>query len=107
VKLSDDEVHRVFRPIALALTQTTAAAVAPPLHELQLEFEDKLRRGAEEATVLFDDLLAAKDKRPVTRIDTNLHGRELSTRSELTSVLKELEERVGEQIDLGRKVRLS
>lgn len=107
VKLSDDEVHRVFRPIALALTQTTAAAVAPPLHELQLEFEDKLRRGAEEATALFDDLLAAKDQRPVTRIDTNLNGRELSTRAELTGVLKELEERIGEQLDLGRKVRLS
>lgn len=107
VKLTDDETHRVFRPIALALTQTTAAAVAPPLHELQLEFEDKLRRGAEEATALFDDLLSAKDQRPVTRIDTNLHGRELTTRAELTSVLKELEERVGEQLDLGRKVRLS
>ncbi len=107
VKLTDDETHRVFRPIALALTQTTADAVAPPLHELQLEFEDKLRRGVEGATALFDDLLSAKDQRPVTRIDTNLHGRELSTRAELTSVLKELEERIGEQIDLGRKVRLS
>lgn len=106
MKLTDDETHQVFRPIALALTQTTAAAVAPPLHELQLEFEDKLRRGAEEATGILDELLSAKDKKPVTRIETNLRGREVSTRAELTTVLKELEERVGEQLDQGRKVRL-
>jgi len=106
-KLSPDEVHRVFRPIGLALTQTTAGAVAPPLHELRLEFEDKLRRGAEEAAGVLDELIAAKDQRPVVRVDTNLRGREVATRNELKSVLSELEERVGEQIDRGHKVRLS
>lgn len=107
VKLSGDETHKVFRPIALALTDTTAEAVAPPLHELQLEFDNKLRQGVELANALFEELLEQKDQKPVARVQTNLHGREIATRAELSSVLKELEERVGEQLDLGRKVRLS
>lgn len=105
-RLSDEEAHRVLRPISSALTATTPEAVAPSLHELKVDFEAALRRGIDDAGALLDELLAAKDTRPVVRVELNLRNREVSTRTELDTVLDEVRERVGEQLDKGHKVRL-
>lgn len=106
-RLSADEAHRVLRPVSAALTTTSVDAVAPPLSELRLVFDERLRRGAEEASALFDELVSAKDERPVTRVDLQLRGRELTTRAELESLVEEVRTRVGEALDRGQKVRLS
>ncbi|ATB47183.1 BREX system P-loop protein BrxC [Corallococcus macrosporus] len=106
-RLTPNEVHQVFRPIGLALTQSTPEDVAPPLHELRLEFADKLRKAAEEAESILDKLIAGKDEKPVVRVELNLRGREITTRGDLERVLRELSDRIGEQLDRGNKVRLT
>jgi hypothetical protein len=62
-RLTADEVHQVLRHVSAALTSTSVDAVAPPLSELRLAFDERLRRAADEASALLDDLLAAKDER--------------------------------------------
>jgi hypothetical protein len=106
-RLSADEVHQVLRHVSAALTSTSVDAVAPPLSELRLAFDERLRRAADEASALLDDLLVAKDERPMTRIDLHLRGREITTRAELDSLVEEVRSRIGEAIDRGQKVRLS
>ncbi len=105
-KLTPDEVHEVFRPIGRALTQTTADDVAPGLTELRVEFLDRLNRAAEEAENRLDELIEAKDQKPVVNVELNLRGREISRPEELEAVIDELRERVGAQLALGKKVRL-
>lgn len=106
VRLTEEEAHRVLRPISAALTATTPEAVAPSLHELRVDFEAALHRGVDEAGALLDELLAAKDTKPVVRVELHLRNREVSTRAELDTVLDEVRVRVGEQLDKGHKVRL-
>jgi hypothetical protein len=106
-RLSADEVHQVLRPVSAALTSTSADAVAPPLNELGLVFEERLRRAGEDASAALDELLAGKDERPMTRIDLHLRGREVTTRAELDSLVDEVRSRIGEALDRGEKVRLS
>ena len=81
--------------------------MAPPLHELRLEFADKLRKAAEEAESTLDELIAGKDEKPIVRVEVQLRGREINNRGDLERVLRELSDRIGEQLDRGNKVRLS
>jgi len=106
VRLTEEEAHRVLRPITAALRSTTPEAVAPSLHELRVDFEAALRRAVDDASALLDELLAAKDDKPVVRVELNLRNREVATRAELDTVLDEVRTRVGEQLDKGHKVRL-
>ncbi|MDQ3263395.1 MAG: BREX system P-loop protein BrxC [Myxococcota bacterium] len=105
-RLTPDEVHQVFRPLGQALAQTPADAIAPTLLELRGEFKDRLERATAEAEEKLDELISARDEKPVVQVELNLRGKEISDEQELETVFSELRHRVGEHLKLGKKVRL-
>lgn len=106
-KLSPDQVHLVFKPIVDAQSSADPEAVSPALADLRDGFHGRLQGAEERASELFDQQLATLETRTIVKVETALRGKEISTREELKTVLKELEERVGTQLDRGHTVRLS
>ncbi len=105
-KLSPDQAHQVLRPIADALFDTAPDAVAPSLAELQVRFPQRLDAAEEVANERLDDALARLNEAPVVKLEAGLRGREIKSRTELETVLRELEERIGPELDKGRRIRL-
>lgn len=105
-KLTDDETHQVFRPIGQALAQSSPNATAPTLYELRMDFLQRLEKATEDADAILDELISAKDRKPVVRVELNLRGREISNADELKRVLDEIRDRVTQQLERGQKVRL-
>ncbi|QDE82498.1 BREX system P-loop protein BrxC [Myxococcus xanthus] len=105
-KLSDDETHQVFRPIGRALAQTSPDAIAPTLYELRMDFHQRLEKATEEAESTLDELISARDTKPVARVELQMRGREISSPEELERVLEEIRDRVTQQLARGHKVRL-
>ncbi|MBI5543786.1 MAG: BREX system P-loop protein BrxC [Deltaproteobacteria bacterium] len=106
-KLSADQAHSVLRPIAGALFETTAEALAPTLDDMATRFPARLAAGEEAADQRLDDLLSEIDKGQVVKVEAGLRGREIKDRAELKRVLDELEERIGAKLDQGARVRLT
>ncbi|NVJ19969.1 BREX system P-loop protein BrxC [Myxococcus sp. AM011] len=105
-KLNDDETHQVFRPIGQSLARSSPEAIAPTLYELRMDFLQRLDKAAEDAEATLDELVSAKDQKPVVRVELNLRGREVADTDELGRVLDEIRERVTQQLERGHKVRL-
>jgi len=105
-RLTADQAHTVLRPIAEALFDTTPAAVAPALIELQTHFPQRLAAGEELANGRLDDLLGELAEAQVVKVEVGLRGREIKSREELKRVLGELEDRIGPQLDKGARIRL-
>lgn len=102
--LTAEQSHQVLRPIALALTDTSAEAIAPALSALRDPFTLALQRAEEEANELLDELLSGK--KLITKCYLNLHNRELATVEDVDALLVEIRERLLAQIATGARVRL-
>lgn len=102
--LSADEAHKVLRPIALALTNTSEQSVAPPLSALDSAFAAALARAVKQADELLDALLS-KDQL-IVPVDLGLHNRELKSAAEVDALLVEIRRRLIEQLEAGARVRL-
>lgn len=102
--LTGDQSHQVLRPIAVALTDTSAEAVAPALVALKDPFTLALKRAEDEANELLDDLLS--DKKLIVKVDLGLHNRELKAVEDVDALLAEIRERLLAQIAAGARVRL-
>jgi hypothetical protein len=105
-KLNPDQSHTVLRPIAEAVFDTTADAVAPSLADMQARFPQRLTQGEEAANERLDQLLSTLDHGQVVKLDAGLRGREIKNRDELRRVLQELEDRIGAKLDQGARIRL-
>jgi hypothetical protein len=105
-KLNADQAHTVLRPVADAVFDTTADAIAPALSDMQARFPQRLAQGEEAANERLDELLASMDEAQVVKLDAGLRGREIKNRDELRRVLQELEERIGAKLDQGARIRL-
>lgn len=105
-KLAADQAHGVLRPIAEALFDTTAEAVAPALSDMHARFPQRLAAGEEVANERLDELLSKLEQGQVVKVEVGLRGREIKSRDELKRVLDELEERIGPQLDKGARIRL-
>lgn len=104
--LSADVSLRVLRPIAEALVDTTPDAVAPTLAEVRDRFASRIGDAEEHANARLDEELCFKDEKPVMKVDAQLRGREVATREELRALFRELEDRIGPQLDQGIRVRI-
>lgn len=104
--LTPDESHRALRPIADALVDTTAEAVAPTLAEVQGRFAGRIALAEEQANERLDELISEKNQKPVVKVDAQLRGREVQSREQLRAIFRELEDRIGPQLDQGIRVRL-
>jgi hypothetical protein len=104
--LTADQAHRVLRPVALAVTDTTAEAVAPSLVALRDTFTLALQRAEEKANELLDDILSEGDKPLIARVELGLLNRELGSEADVEALLAELRERLLTPIRAGARVRL-
>lgn len=105
-QLDADQAHRVLRPIADAMVDTTAEAVSPTLVEVRDRFGSRIRQAEDTSNDLLDEELAKRTDRPVVKVETHLRGREVGSREQLQSVFKELEDRIGPLLDQGARVRI-
>ena len=104
--LTADQSHKVLRPMALALTDTTAEAVAPTLVALDSPFVLALHQAEETANELLDEILSAGQRPLIVKVDLSLHNREIATAAEVDTLLEEIRKRLLEQIAAGARVRI-
>jgi hypothetical protein len=105
-KLDADQAHRVLRPIAEILVDTTPDAVSPTLVEVRDGFASRIHHAEELANERLDEELSAKPDSQVVKVETHLRGREVASREQLRAILKEVEDRIGAQLDTGVRVRI-
>jgi hypothetical protein len=104
--LTGDQSHKVLRPIAEAMTNTTDDAVAPSLAALKDPFLLALHRAEDEANERLDELLSEGEEPLIQRVDLKLRNREVRTEADVKALVDEIEKRLLEQIRAGARVRL-
>lgn len=105
-ELDADQAHRVLKPISEALVDTTAEALAPTLVEVRDRFASRIAAAEELAVDRLDDERSKGAEAPIMKVETNIRGREVASREQLSAVLKELEERIGPLVDKNIRVRI-
>lgn len=105
-QLDADQSHRVLRPIAEAMIDTTAEAISPTLVALRDGFASRIREAEEAANDHLDEELSRANPNPVVKVESHLRGREVESREQLHTVLRELEDRIGPLVDKGVRVRI-
>ena len=105
-QLDADQSHRVLRPIAEVVVDTTAEAVAPTLVEVRDRFSSRIHGAEEQANDRLDDELSKKTDTQVVKVEAHLRGREVASREQLQAIFKELEDRIGPLLDQGARVRI-
>jgi hypothetical protein len=105
-QLNADQAHRVLRPIAEVMVDTTAEAISPTLVELRDRFASRIQHAEEQANDRLDEELSKRTDSQVVKVDARLRGCEVASRAQLQSVFKELEDRIGPLLDQGARVRI-
>lgn len=113
-QLDADQAHRVLRPIAEVMVDTTAEAISPTLVEVRDRFASRIHQAEEQANDRLDEELSkepegdtSQPRMTVVKVETHLRGREVANREQLQAVLKELEDRIGPLLDQGARVRIA
>ena len=104
--LSGEQSHRVLRPFATAITDTTAEAIAPPLVSLKDPFALALRRAEDQANDLLDEILSEGERPLIARVDLRLRNREVATEADVEALVDEIKNRLLEHVRAGARVRL-
>ncbi len=104
--LTGEQSHRVLRPFAQAVTDTTAEAIAPTLVSLKDPFTLALRRAEDQANDLLDEILSEGEKPLIARVDLRLRNREIATEADVLALVDEIKNRLLEQVRAGARVRL-
>jgi len=104
--LTAEQSHRVLRPIALVLTDTSADAVAPARAALRDPCAGALERATGEANERLDAILSAGDRPLIRRVDLLLRNRELATEADVDALLDELRAKLLEHLRAGARIRL-
>ncbi len=104
--LTGEQSHRVLRPFAQAVTDTTAEAIAPTLVSLKDPFTLALRRAEDQANDLLDEILSEGEKPLIARVDLRLRNREVATEADVQALVDEIKNRLLEQVRAGARVRL-
>jgi hypothetical protein len=105
-QLDADQAHRVLRPIAEIMVDTTPEAISPTLVEVRDGFASRIQHSEELANDRLDEELSKKTDSQVIKVETHLRGREVANREQLHAVFKELEDRIGPLLDQGARVRI-
>jgi len=104
--LTADQSHQVLRPIGEAMVDTTPDAIAPTLSEVRDRFQGRISHAEELANDRLDEMLSKIKDGEVVKVDSQLRGREVTSRDQLHAVFNEIEERVGPHLDRGARVRI-
>ncbi len=104
--LTQDQSHKVGRPLVAAATDTSADAIAPPLDALKDSFLLKLRTAEDDANRRLDELLSEGDAPLVRPVDLALRNRELASEADVEALLDELRTKLMEAIHAGVRIRI-
>ena len=104
--LTNDDAHRVLRPLVGAVTSTSADAVAPTLAALKDPFTLALRRAEDQANAILDELLSRGKEPIICKVDLRLRNRELTSEAEVDALVREIRDRLLEHVRAGVRVRL-
>lgn len=102
--LTNDQSHKVLRPIARTEPDTTVDAVAPGLRELKDRFRAALGPAIEEAIAVLDE--QTRPKIPIERLDLELENRVVATPEEVDALVRQIRERLMAKLEQGVQVRL-
>lgn len=105
-RLSPDASHRVLRPVAEALFATAEDAAQPELSDMVARFPARLTRAVEDADARLDEELEKILAKPIKPVRLKVQGRELETRDQLKTFLREIEDELGPLVDQGVRVRV-
>lgn len=107
--LNADESHEVLRPMAEAMTDTSADAVSPPLTRLRDGFETRLQRAEGEAFDRVDEIVSKKQGGQVqmVKLDLGLKHKEVGSEADVDALLADLRVRLMAQLKAGIRVRLT
>jgi len=105
-QLDADQAHRILRPIAETIVDTTPEAISPTLVEVRDRFASRIAQAEDLANERLDEQLSKGNDGQVVRVETHLRGREVASREQLKAVLNELEEQIGPLVDQGARVRI-
>ena len=104
--LTADQAHKVLRPIAEAMADTSSEAVAPRLTALSDPFLVVLHRAEAEANERLDAILSEGDRPLIRRLDLELRNRELAREEDIAALLDEIDKRLRAALAGGARVRL-
>ena len=106
--LTGDQSHHVLRPLAQALTDTTAEAIAPELVDLKDPFLLRLQRAEDEANGRLDEILSEGEKPLIVRcnLSESLRNREITTEADIDALVVEIRERLLPLVKDEKRVRL-
>ncbi len=104
--LSDEQAHRVLRPIQEAVFDTTADDHEPALILLRDSGAARLAAAEQQAHGLLDHAVAEESAVQVVRLPLRLSGREVASEREVELLLAELRERILAQLKENTRVRL-
>ena len=105
--LAPDASHKVLRPIALAMIETTPEAIAPTLRTMQDRFAMNLRRAEDEANEILDELLTSgPEEAVIVKVPLGLRNRLVTDEDDLKTVLGEVKERVEAVLKQNKRARL-
>ena len=104
--LTSEKSHGLFKILEGAADNTTPAAIAPALSQLQDPFILRLQRAEVEANEKLDKLLSEGDKPLIVPMDLSLHNREIKTEADVDALVNEIRERLMQQVKSGQRVRL-
>jgi hypothetical protein len=106
IKLDDDKVAQVLRPIQDAVYDTTHEAIYPPLIELRDSAVLRLQTAAERANHYLDDAISQVTDEQVIQVALDLKGREVSTPEEVEVLVNQLRDRLLAQLQGNVRIRL-
>lgn len=104
--LTGDQSHKVLRPLAEAVTNTSPGAIAPALIFLRDHFSLKLHAAEEEANSRLDELLSVGAQPSIAPIQLGLRNREVSNEAEVEALVAEIRHRLLAQVRAGVRVRI-
>lgn len=104
--LTSEKSHGLFKILEAAADNTTPAAIAPALSQLQDPFSLRLERARVEANAKLDKLFSEGDRPLIVPMQLALHNREIKTEADVEALLDELRERLMQQVKSGHRVRL-
>jgi len=97
----------VLRPFTEALWETTAEAIAPRLAQLRDGFPMRLETKTELANERLDEALARIDPRLFVKVQLALQGREIETRADLDTLLRDIDGRISPMLAKKQRVRIT
>lgn len=104
--LTNDQAHKVLKPLTNCATATDQDAVAPTLVDLKDPFVIQLQRAEKQAIDALDGILSEQGGPVIRQVDLKLQNRELRTREDVQALVAEIEQRLLQQIEDGAQIRL-